>query len=179
MGKRSDFPRRAQDDYPTPPEAVTPLLPHLQPGASFTEPCVGAGQLARTLTAAGFCLVKCSDLPHDARYESYREDSSLFITNPPWTRPILHPIIDNLRKQKPTWLLLDADWAHTRQAAPYLPFCHKLVAIGRVKWVPDSPYCGKDNCAWYLFDQVPGPTVFFGLDGRRNGGPEGNRERES
>lgn len=163
MGKRSDFPRRAHDDYPTPPKAVMPLLPHLPPYTSFIEPCVGEGKLIRTLTDAGFRLVAFSDLPHDARYTKYRDDGTHFITNPPWTRDVLHPIIDNLRKQKPTWLLLDADWAYTCQAAPYLPFCRKIIAVGRVKWIPDSPSYGKENCAWYLFDRIAGPTMFFGL----------------
>lgn len=159
MGKRSNFPRREHDDYPT--KAVIPLIPHLEPGATFTEPCAGSGKLARALMREGCRMVEYSDLPRDARYEQYRKDSSAFITNPPWARPVLHPIIDNLRKQKPTWLLLDTDWAYTRQAARYLLFCHKIVAVGRVKW--DNPYCGKDNCAWYLFDRVPGPTTFFNL----------------
>jgi hypothetical protein len=21
-----------------------------------------------------------------------------------------------------------------------------------VKWIPDSPFTGKDNCCWYMFD---------------------------
>ncbi len=139
MGKRSDFPRRAHDDYPTPPKAVMPLLPHLPPYTSFIEPCVGEGKLIRTLTDAGFRLVAFSDLPHDARYTKYRDDGTHFITNPPWTRDVLHPIIDNLRKQKPTWLLLDADWAYTCQAAPYLPL------IGETRWTirPRSGGRGK------------------------------------
>jgi hypothetical protein len=64
---------------------------------------------------------------------------------------------------RPTWLLFDADWVHTKQAAPYLSRLRKIVAIGRVKCIPDSPHTGKDNCAWHLFtppsDQ---PTEFWG-----------------
>jgi hypothetical protein len=26
-------------------------------------------------------------------------------------------------------------------------------AVGRVRWIPDSKHDGKDNAAWYLFDQ--------------------------
>jgi hypothetical protein len=56
-------------------------------------------------------------------------------------------------------LLLDADWAHTKQAAPFLPSCSDIVAIGRVKWFPDSKFSGKDNCSWYRFaaDHAGGP----------------------
>lgn len=86
-----------------------------------------------------------------------------FITNPPWSRLILHPIISFLSAQHPTWLLFDADWAHTRQSAPYMAYCRKIVSIGRLIWIPGTTTSGKDNCAWYLFDQhATGPTVFVG-----------------
>ena len=63
----------------------------------------------------------------------------------------------------PTWLLFDADWAHTKQSAPYMTSCVKIVSIGRVKWIEDSKMTGKDNCAWYLFDaNHNSPTEFYG-----------------
>jgi len=38
--------------------------------------------------------------------------------------------------------------------------------VGRVKWIPDSKMTGKDNCAWYLFDNTfegkGGCTQFYG-----------------
>jgi len=104
----------------------------------------------------------------DARTHQYNFRQEMFITNPPWDRSkkngeILHKIIDNLAGQKPTWLLLDSDWAFTKQSAPYMKYCVKMVAVGRVKWFPDSKMCGKDNCAWYLFDKShAGPTKFVG-----------------
>lgn len=86
-----------------------------------------------------------------------------FITNPPWDRKILHPLIVFLSSQHPTWLLFDADWMHTRQSAPFMPFLRKIVSVGRVKWIPDSPFTGKDNCCWYLFDQTSdAPAQFVG-----------------
>jgi len=65
---------------------------------------------------------------------------------------------------RPTWLLFDADWAHTKQAIPYLEMCLKIVAVGRVKWIEGSEGPGKDNAAWYLFDakQAPCRPVFYG-----------------
>jgi hypothetical protein len=78
-----------------------------------------------------------------------------FITNPPWTRNLLHPLIVHLLGQHDTWFLFDADWAHTKQAEPYLPFCHKIVSAGRIKWLEgtenDKGHSPMDNCAWYLF----------------------------
>jgi hypothetical protein len=163
MSKRcASFPRRANDDYPTPAQAVVPLLPHLPPAITFVEPCAGAGQLARALVAAGMRHVGSFDLPNDARVHVYPDEGDCFVTNPPWSRPLLHSIIENLRRQKPAWLLFDADWSHTRQAVPYLPFCRKIVAAGRLKWIPGSEHTGKDNCAWHLFTSEPGVTLFYG-----------------
>jgi hypothetical protein len=164
MGKRSDFPRRPQDSYDTPVEAVAPLLPHLAPGTQFVEPCVGDGWLAGHLKRAGHVLVGAFDLPDDARAKRYAEieDGVVFVTNSPWRRDVLHPIIVNLSDQAPTWLLLDSDWVHTKQSIPYLPRLRTIVSVGRVRWIPDSPYDGKDNCAWHLFDRPrPDRTTRF------------------
>ena len=163
MGKRSNFLRRKNDDYPSPHTVVKPLLPFLDPETMFMEPCAGEGLLIHWLEREGHICVGAWDKEVDARTNQYglRPDVC-FITNPPWTRELLHPIIDNLRTQAPTWLLFDADWMHTKQAAPYLPFCALIISVGRVKWIPDSPYVGKDNCCWYLFGTEQHGTEFIG-----------------
>ena len=56
MGKRSDFERKPRDFYPTPIEAVYPLLPHLPDGFSFAEPCAGDGALIEHLETKGVCM---------------------------------------------------------------------------------------------------------------------------
>ena len=88
--------------------------------------------------------------------------AEFFITNPPWSRPMLHALIEHLAGIKPTWLLLDADWAHTRQAVPYLKYCQRIIAVGRVKWIPGSLHTGKDNACWYLFSRYPGYEIWSG-----------------
>ena len=55
MGKRSAFERRAGDAYPTPIEAVLPLIPHLRGVRNFAEPCAGDGALVRHLESFGLC----------------------------------------------------------------------------------------------------------------------------
>ncbi len=170
MGKRSTFKRRKNDRYDTPPEAVRPLAPHLQPGFTYIEPCAGKGALRDALYASGgVCLWAYDIEPRgagigklDAMRIPISHRADYIITNPPWTRQILHPMIDHFRSMRPTWLLFDSDWAHTKQAIPYLPYCHKIVSVGRVKWIPDSLHTGKDNAAWYLFDRDPAPTEFIG-----------------
>lgn len=171
MGKRSDFERAPRDFYPTPLEAVKPLLAHLSAETRFIEPCAGDGQLIRHLSAFGHeCVHACDIDPihpvtvkNDATTASFYTKDSVFITNPPWDRKLLHPIIQNLSDQASAWLLFDADWMHTRQSSPYMDRLRKVVSVGRVKWIPDSKMTGKDNCCWYLFDQPSSePCVFFG-----------------
>jgi hypothetical protein len=169
MGKRSNFERVERDFYPTPREAVFPLLPHLSPATAFAEPCAGDGALIRILDSLGHACVWASDIepkqdgivPIDALLiPSIAADC--IITNPPWDRKILHPMIEHLSSMLPTWLLFDADWPHTRQSAELIKRCSKIVAIGRVKWIPGSLHVGKDNCCWYLFEPryTEGPRFY-------------------
>lgn len=159
MGKRSDFERVPRDFYPTPYEAVIPLLPHLGQ-AAFIEPCAGDGALIRYLERHGHTCVEAFDIAPqadgislgDALTFQRGEGFNCFITNPPWDRKVLHPLIENLCRQKATWLLFDADWMHTRQSAHLMTMCVKIVSVGRVKWIPDRKMTGKDNCCWYKFD---------------------------
>jgi hypothetical protein len=174
VGKRSSFKRIPRDYYPTPYEAVIPLLSHLKPNTIYAEPCAGAGDLIDHLDRHGHTCIDATDIEPrrgdiieaDAlasRYAGNGEFLDCLITNPPWSRPILHEIIVNLSYQAPTWLLFDADWPHTRQATRYLPLLRKIVAVGRIKWIPDSKFTGKDNCCWYLFDaDKTGPIEFVG-----------------
>lgn len=175
MGKRSNFKRIPRDFYPTPIDAVRPLVAHLPASAHYAEPCYGDGALVRSLeelTGNLWCVWE-SDI-EGGRGASIVMDAldillpdlsgvDLIITNPPWDRKILHPMIEHFSAMRPTWLLFDADWMHTKQASPYMPWLRKVVSVGRVKWIPGSKMTGKDNCAWYLFDQrSTGPIEFIG-----------------
>jgi len=173
MGKRSDFERKPRDFYPTPFEAVAPLIEHLPRKFTFTEPCAGDGALCGHLEHYGGTCMWASDIEpqhegiHPNNYNEIGEpemiESEYIITNPPWNRKILHPMIDYFRVKRPTWLLFDADWMHTIQSKPYMQNCRKIVSIGRIKWFGDMT--GKDNCAWYLFNDEYTPliaTEFYG-----------------
>jgi hypothetical protein len=85
MGKRSNFLRRANDDYPTPAKAVCPLLPHVKEGRTFNEPCADTGQLTKHLAEAGLIHLRSYDISqgYDARVIEYPHDAEFFITNPP------------------------------------------------------------------------------------------------
>jgi hypothetical protein len=165
MTKRADqkFERFAQDKYYTPPEAIDPLLPHLSSATKFIECCAGDGRLAAYLNSKGHrCVWACDVAPEAAGIEQMnpldicprwfaRLRASSVITNPPWDRPILHALIAFLPTLAPTWLLMDADWAHTEHGAKHGRRCAKIVSVGRVKWIENSKNTGFDNAAWYLF----------------------------
>ena len=177
MGKRSNYVRRERDWYPTPIEAVIPLMAYLPESFTFAEPCAGDARLALhidTLTDSKAIPTLLSDIePQDDGVEKIDafdfvapSNTDYIITNPPWDRKLLHPMIDRFASQRPTWLLFDANWMFTKQAKDYLPYCEKIVTIGRVKWIEDSKGSGKDDSCWYLFDKnFTGNTTFFGRRG--------------
>lgn len=171
MGKRSDFDRIPRDFYPTPLAAVEPLRYHLPQRFTYAEPCAGDGRLVNHLTTIGGQCEHASDIEPQAEWIEKMDvfnvvniQSKYIITNPPWDRKILHPLIEHLSNMVPTWLLFDADWMHTKQSKDFLPRLKKVVSIGRVKWIEDSKATGKDNCCWYLFDKTPmsQPIEFWG-----------------
>ena len=169
MGKRSDFERVPRDFYPTPIEAVRPLVPHLPDKGLFGEPCAGDGRLIRHIEElTGMLGYWMTDIEPMADFVGDGDATTdkivgcdVVITNPPWNRKILHPIIENLSDQLPTWLLFDADWIHTKQSVPYLTRLKKVVSIGRVKWIEGSKSVGKDNCCWYLFSKQRTDNIKF------------------
>lgn len=169
MGKRSDYERKENDAYFTPYSGVLPLLPHLKK-CSFVEPCAGDGRLIKHLEKHGHkCIYACDIDPQadgieerDILFFSQKfPDSDFFITNPPWERDLLHYIIDLLRKDRPVWLLFDADWMHTLQSKPYMRYCKTIISVGRISWEGNG-VSGMDNCAWYLFVNEEVKTEFIG-----------------
>lgn len=162
MGKRSNKKRNPRDYYPTPLHAVEPLFKHLPKKVKFAEPCAGDGRLIKHLKSQGHRCVFASDIkPLKSRI--YKRDiltskkslprCDMIITNSPWKREILHAMIEKFTDHADTWLLIDADWAYTKQARPYKKLCKKIVVVGRVKWIEKSKSVGKDNCAWYFFSK--------------------------
>jgi hypothetical protein len=171
MGKRSSFVRHKNDLYRTfDPRAVAALAPHLEPNTLYAEPCAGRGDLIDLLGALGHICIYAADIEPGASWIPQADallvppPSVTIITNPPWTRRILHALLERWPYIAPTWLLFDMDWVSTKQARPYLHMCVKIVTVGRLKWIVDSPFDAKDNCAWYLFDAAHdgSPPLFYG-----------------
>lgn len=158
MTKRAagKFERLASDLYPTPVEAVRPLIPHLRRTGvtTFVEPCCADGQLARHLDEKGFLCVKYDDITEggrDAR-EWDRDDfkdADACITNPPWEAKLMAEIMEHQSGFVPSWFLVYSDWLFTHQSAKLMSArCTDIVPIGRVKWFPESKSVGFDNCCW-------------------------------
>ena len=150
MGKRSEFERKPRDFYPTPYSAVEPLIDHL---GLHNGVCIHASDIEPQ--SDEIMEMDCFDVNAKAQY---------IITNPPWNRKILHPMIEHFSNIAPTWFLFDSDWMHTKQSVSYLTKLKKVVSIGRVKWIEGSNSVGKDNCCWYLFDNTDmvKPIEFWG-----------------
>jgi hypothetical protein len=163
MGKRSNFERIPRDYYPTPYAAVPPLIPFLRGVRTFAEPCCGDGALVRHLESFGLRCVYAGDIAdgQDALALDTYGHADVIITNPPYTRPAMHALIAHFQRIAPTWLLIDYDWAATRQAAPFMFHCSDFVVLPRLKWFEGSKNTGKDNHAWYKFDARHRGSPFF------------------
>ena len=167
MGKRSNFERIPRDFYPTPMGAVPPLIPHLHGVHTFAEPCCGDGALVNHLESHGLRCVYRGDIAtgQDALALEQYGDANSIITNPPYQRPLMHALIEHFAHILPTWLLLYADWASTKHAAPFMRSCSDMVPIGRVRWIEGTKMSSMENFAWYRFDSrhVAGP-IFHARD---------------
>ena len=160
-----EYKRHERDFYPTPYQVVLPLLRHLKPNTKFIEPCAGDYRLVDHLHSHNHeCLLAFDIEPQhervkygDAITSSY---NALVITNPPWDRKVLHPMIENFIQYNGAWLVFDANWMHTKQAIPYMKHCQKIISVGRVAWIGNKP--GKDDVCWYRFVQHHTPTEFVG-----------------
>jgi len=169
MGKYSEIPRSPRDYYRTIDTKATRILnTHLPPDSVFCEPCAGAGDLIDQLAELGhWCPYACdiepqrSDIEKRDLFDIRHQETGMFdffITNPPFTRAILVELIPHLSAMRPTWLLLPGDLVHNLYMREHMTHCVKFVSIGRMHWV-ENKINGKENYAWYLFDQeYTGPT---------------------
>ncbi len=164
MGRRSNFERIDKDKYDTvDPRAVPPLLRHLE-GKEFIEPCAGKGFLIDQLRRNGLtCQYACDSHPDGLGIDT-KDALTLtgikhqIITNPPWKRKLLHALIEHfITLDVDVWLLFDAGWAFTEQAAPFLRYCHKIITVPRLQWFPGTNFDAQDDCAWYLFRSYKNP----------------------
>lgn len=170
MGKRSDFKRVEKDFYRTiDKRASAALLPFLDPFTRYSEPCCGTGDLIVSLAEAQMICTHANDIEwgKDALTLTRAELNSpdCIISNPPWSRDVLHPMIEHFCSIAPyVWLLFDSNWANTKQSSRLVKeYCTDIVAVGRLIWIPGTTMSGKDDCSWFRFSKHKRhPTVFHG-----------------
>ena len=172
MGKRTkqDFDKRPRDYYGTiDPDAVKPLIPFIR-GLRVAEPCAGSGDLAMLLEHD--CKVVWeSDLDPQNKHILQKnavflnsgdlQDCDTIITNPPFSWPMLQPLLDHLPTLLPTWLLLPSDCFYNKRMAKYVDNCSDIVSVGRLYWM-DNKVKGVDNYAWGRFINEKTKTTFHG-----------------
>jgi hypothetical protein len=174
MGKRSDYNKIPKDYYPTTdPNAIPPKFIEFIRGRTYAEPCCGEGDLTELLMDVAVCRWE-SDVEYrgcgkiwDAMCLSKHElqNCDLIVTNPPFSRDVLLPMVDHFITLKPTWLLLPADYMHNKYFSPYMAKCSKVVSVGRLKWFKDSKHTSTDNFCWYFWQQgakEDAQTTFYG-----------------
>ena len=173
MGKRSGFERTPRDYYRTfDPKAGIALKPYVKENSTYIEPFAGAGDLINQLTYLN-CVGKSDIEPQVEGIET--KDAFLYteadftnvdfcISNPPWDRKLLHPLIEHFANIVPTWYLHDSDWLFNKSSSPLISkYLVKVVTIGRMRWQEDTNMSGKDNCIWALYDvKKSEPTIFHG-----------------
>lgn len=176
MSKRSTFEKKPKDFYPTTdPKAIPPAFRAFIQGRRYAEPCCGAGDLVDLLADIAICRwesdVECRGAGKlwDAMSLSKNEleKCECIITNPPYTKEVLLPMIDKFISLKPTWLLLPADLMHNKYFSDYMKKCSRVISVGRLCWFPKEGkrVASTENYAWYFWPYKATPdneTVFYG-----------------
>lgn len=173
MAKRSDFKRVERDYYRTfDPKAGLALRGFLPDGTRTIEPFAGAGDLINQTPWLDWIIT--TDIEPQAYDIGTRDAFSyeavdllevdVVVTNPPWSRPILHKTIEHFAPKRPTWLLLDANWVWTKQASPFIEkYLTDIVSIGRLQWIEGTTMSGKDDVSWFRFSSDKNaPTRLYG-----------------
>ena len=161
MGKYSNFDRVEKDFYPTiDPDAIPQSLIEWIYGTNYAEPCYGNGDLEDALMEIAHCKWR-SDIRRTVESSKVMDaveigpkdvkDCDLIITNPPYKRDVLLPLLDHFLTLKPTWLLLPADMMHNKYMSKYLDHCLLIISVGRLYW-QENKVKGKGNFCWFQFD---------------------------
>jgi hypothetical protein len=164
--RRSRYLKKARGLYETrEPRAVEALSTYLPPGSRFIEPCAASGRLRGHLIAHpnGYTCDRASDIVPLAS-DVERKDvfsytsadvapGAAFITNPPYDRDVLDPLIAHLSDVAPTWLLLYVGWLFAQESAPLCDRMRFIVPLGhRPRWF-DGKGSETRDFAWVLFGQ--------------------------
>ena len=100
---------------------------------------------------------------HDVWHEQI-QFCDVMITNPPFTKEVFHDAIEHFTGilNIDCWWLMSSDWLFNKGSAKMVDkYVTDVVAIGRMKWIPNSKMSGKDNMIWLKTSlEKDGPTRF-------------------
>lgn len=163
MAKRTQTDSRTTnptDFFPTPREAVLPLLAHLKPGTVFVEPCAGDYALAGVLEEHGHQCVGAYDLLPRSPFVDPGNGALLptdpavtIITNPPFAWPLLEPLLLHWIGAAPAWLLLPADMLFNQRFNAYARHVSQVLPLGRISWMGNG-VGGFENFMWAHFSMA-------------------------
>lgn len=166
MGKRSDFDKNPRDYYRTfDRRAGDVLSPFIKDIKYFAEPFCGAGDLVHQLQESHgkFCMwksdiepqpdlsfgVNCQVMSYEEVHYEQLRNCQLMITNPPFTKEVFHKSIEHFTPLIDCWWLMASDWLFNKGSSKIIDkFVTDVVAIGRMRWIPNSKMSGKDNMVW-------------------------------
>lgn len=180
IGKRSDFELVKRDFYPTIDPKAHEVIAPLIKGKSYAEPCYGAGDLVsgiHKVLGTNLCAYTSDIEPVDGLVETKDAmeltrgdlgECDLIVTNPPFTKKVLLPMLDHFITLKPTWLLLPADLMHNKYFKSYMDKCTQVHSIGRLCWFykDGKRVASTDNFAWYFWPEHGATTEATEFIGR-------------
>ena len=158
----ANYPRRKNDDYPTPPEVLDVLFEHVRFRGPILDPA--CGKLKRVVVAAerhGYNAIG-DDLIYGGDFLATRSTGQHdLVTNPPFgdrrgtltLKFIEHALELTAPEQRKVAMLLpvDFDSGKTRQHVFNHPaFEQKLVLLDRIKWFNGKS--GSLNHAWFVWN---------------------------
>lgn len=166
---RNKYARSPRDFYRTPLVSVIPLIPHLRAAGvrTFSEPCVGQGDLLRHLESFGLRCGYRGDIETGQDALAIEHFDEPPISNPPFSQQL--GMIEHFMRTAPfTWLLLMDSFGHNKYARPYLPHCSDIVAAGREAWFQtERGKTGTEEVCWFRFSAThrSGPVFHNGESG--------------
>lgn len=156
--------KNPQNFWQTPAKVTERLVPHLPPQLWYIEPCAGAGAIISVLHEHDMYCADAYDIepnaPHirqaDAQTQSV--EGATIITNPPYARHLLQPLLDHWIGSATCWLLLPLDMAVNVWTNSYMEYVSHILPVGRVSWLGNGK-SGMDNSAWFRFAREPAGLI--------------------
>jgi hypothetical protein len=164
----ANYPRRKNDDYPTPPEATIALFKNVKLGSAIIDPACGrrnrivAVALNMGMRATGRDITSGFDFLTDRPTWTDTRD---IVTNPPFgvqgrtALKFIERALEVTKHRVAMLLPVDFDSGKTRQHVFQHPaFAIKLILLDRIKWF--NGQSGSINHAWFIWDwRHKGPPV--------------------